>query len=253
MAKYLDHLYFSGHQLWKGRNSVFGAIFIRKMNRKDPVVMALPREALASWARAAPKASRDPMPGEACALVADRMTEFPNGDVAASALLVQYDCYMRPSEVLSVTRSDVSLRPKQMAMAYPGAVIIQAPLVAGLELPSRRAKNNEYDSSVVVGDDASAKVGRGFVAAIVRALALRTRSSMRHLFDLTVEEYELIFRRAVDALKLGHLRLVTHSSRHGPSTDAALQLRSLADIQRRGRWLSAPSVRRCEKLGKLAR
>ena len=58
----------------------------------------------------------------------------------------------------------------------------------------------------------------------------------------------------IDALKLAPLRLSPDTLRGwSVSTDFAFSLRTLGEIQRRGRWKVASSVRRYEQAGRLAR
>lgn len=72
------------------------------------------------------------------------------------------------------------------------------------------------------------------------------------LFPLTLNEFEKLFNSAPHRLELQHLRVTPHCMRHGgPSEDYAQGLRTLADIQKRGRWMSTCSVRRYEKSARL--
>jgi hypothetical protein len=74
------------------------------------------------------------------------------------------------------------------------------------------------------------------------------------LFPLSLARYEELFRCAARSLDLGKLKCTPHSARHGgPSSDYARGLRSLPDIQKRGHWSVASSVRRYEKSATLMR
>ena len=191
---------------------------------------------------------------EACLLLAGALAKMgPKGVTAARALVLQFDAYLRPSEVLSVTRDDVTTKKRGTSLAYPDLVLTLAPQGTPDQPPTRRTKGGRFDESVVVADKASKLAGRGFVGQIVQNLIKRRRAQQK-LFDLTLAEYEDLFRKAMLQTSLGPLSLVPHSARHGgPSTDAALQLRDATSIQRRGRWESERSVRRYEKHGKLTR
>jgi hypothetical protein len=74
------------------------------------------------------------------------------------------------------------------------------------------------------------------------------------VFPISLAQLERKFADAVKALKLNRLLCTPHCLRHGgPSTDFALGYRSLASIQRRGRWHAASSVKRYEKAGRLSK
>ncbi|CAK0851311.1 unnamed protein product [Prorocentrum cordatum] len=82
----------------------------------------------------------------------------------------------------------------------------------------------------------------------------RATPAIRPLFPFAAREFELAFGRAADSAGLQRLRLRPRSLRHGgASVDFALNCRSLAEVQRRGRWTCAASVRRCEMAGRLTR
>ena len=73
------------------------------------------------------------------------------------------------------------------------------------------------------------------------------------MIGITLAQWEACFKRAVAELQLGHLRLSPHCLRHGAaSSDFATGARRLDELQRRGRWKAAASVRRYEKSGRLA-
>ena len=72
------------------------------------------------------------------------------------------------------------------------------------------------------------------------------------LFPIYLNRYETMFPMSVQACGLEHLKLTPHCARHGAapiaySTGAML----LRDIQKRGRWKAAASVRSYEKSARL--
>lgn len=251
MCKNLHALFLSGAHLWKRRSALFCTIWCREMNKREVHVFPLSREQLAGWSRAAPEPSRDPMPWEACLLIArDLVGVSQEGVVAAGALLTQYDAYLRTAEVLSLRRSDVSFADDPTPLRYPRVKITLAPLVHGDTLPLRRAKNGEFDGSVTISDAPSGAAGRGLVADVAGAACAQARRPQQ----LPLEAYECLFQGGGVGGRCGSCRLVPHSARHGGlSTDAALQLRSQPVMQRHGRWLSTQSVRRYEEHRNLMR
>ena len=108
-------------------------------------------------------------------------------------------------------------------------------------------------TSSVFGDSASRTASRGFVSGVIAA-AVKECKPLGLIFDVSLAEYESLFRRAVQHRQLERLRLGPHCARHGgPSTDAMLGIHSLSEIQRRGRWDALVSVRRYETHGTLTR
>ena len=57
--------------------------------------------------------------------------------------------------------------------------------------------------------------------------------------------------KAVSALNLTALKITPHCMRHGGASVDALCGKLLPEIQRRGRWAAASSVKRYEKTGRL--
>ena len=103
----------------------------------------------------------------------------------------------------------------------------------------------------MLGDAVSQQANRGWVATLVAALT-RSKSPDDPLVVLSLAQWETCFALAVRNLGLEKLRITPHCLRHGAaSTDFATGARRLDEIQRRGRWKAAASVRRYEKSGRL--
>ena len=114
-------------------------------------------------------------------------------------------------------------------------------------------KTGQQDDTLLLG---TKNPTRRWLAALLAALLKRVagREDSARLFTLDLAAFEKLTREAVKALGLAALRLSPHSWRHGgPSHDAYHGLRTLAEIQQRGRWRSQASVLRYEKHGRLLR
>ena len=188
-------------------------------------------------------------------LIADQMyQQGPQGQAAAGALVTSFDGYLRPSSVLKITGGDVHVAADVVGRGYPRVTVTIAPLHTddGAE-PRPRLKNGDHDMTLIFGDQASFKGGRAFVAELLVKLKSR-QPPHRPLFPLKLAEYEKHFNAAVDVLHLSRLDVTPHCARHGgPSVDAAKGLRTIPEIQKRGMWRAASSVRRYEKAGALMR
>jgi integrase len=260
LERYLDHLFFEGHGIYDARMAVYGTAFSLRINTKDPASLPRARGALTGWRRRLDDASRDPMPQQAWLLALDSLLKSgdPDDRNAAMALAVQFDGYLRPGEVCALTAADIKIAPaSQRKQGYPvvTALIAPAPGAPGSgAVPSRRTKAGEQDDTVIFGDAASEKAGRGPVAELLTRLkALRGRTCTP-LFNLTLNQYERRCKAAFDRAELQALHLCPHAARHGgPSTDAALTLRDTLAIQSRGRWKAAKSVSRYMKPGRVLR
>ena len=163
---------------------------------------------------------------------------------------------MRPSEVLALTASDIhSVARSRRSLGSSSIAITVCPLPeAGEAGPlTRRTKNNSFEDTLPFDEPCDNRAGHGWVATLLCELKAESRP-MAPLFDISLSTYERLFKEATVALGLGALRLTPHSLRHGgASEDAAAKLRSAAEIQKRGRWAAAASVRRYMKPGTLMR
>ena len=87
---------------------------------------------------------------------------------------------------------------------------------------------------------------------LVSELHSRNRHQSSAVFDFDYPEFCAAFQGAVAELSMTHLNIVPYAWRHsGPSIDRARNLRSLQEVQKRGRWRQAKSVNRYEKAGRL--
>ncbi|CAK0843265.1 unnamed protein product, partial [Prorocentrum cordatum] len=85
--------------------------------------------------------------------------------------------------------------------------------------------------------------------------ALRARAAPGgRVFDMSYNQWALVFRRAATALHLGVLGPPTlYTLRHGGASHEYLaKFRSLDEIKKRGRWVSDSSLRRYTKGGRVA-
>ncbi|CAK0882272.1 unnamed protein product [Prorocentrum cordatum] len=182
------------------------------------------------------------------------LQQGPLGEAAAGVLVTSFDGYLRPSSAPRISGADVHFAAAAVGRGYPRVTVAIAPLHAGDGgEPRPRLKNNDHDMTPVFGDQASLKAGRSFVAELLVRLQSQ-RPPHQPLFPLKLPEYERHFNGAVDALHLSRLDITPQRARHGgPSVDAARGLRSIAEIQKRGTWRAASSVRRYEMAGALMR
>ena len=111
LFSYLDDLFFQGKQIWEARYAVYGTIWLKQLARHCPHTLPRAREALLGCGKAAPEVVGDPLPWEASLFIAQHMADSgtPTGLAGARAVLVGFDGYLRPAEILGIRKSDVTI------------------------------------------------------------------------------------------------------------------------------------------------
>ena len=196
---------------------------------------------LAGWRRLQPGHSRPPLP-RALALALAAVLAAQGKPDSGLCILVAFECYLRPSEA-------TTLLAKQLVPGSGrGAGVLRFPLlILHPEELATSSKTGEFDSTVAFDLPRHHWIGR----AAVRLQALRRGDEP--LFRLSYPQLLADFHAASQYLKLGDLGFTPHCLRHGGAThDRAEGCRSLLEVQRRGMWRAASSVRRYDKAGRLA-
>ena len=262
---YFDHLY-CGSLPRDGRYAMYGFAFLYDVPVNKTL---LPRafRALRGWKLCSPETARDAEPWEVAVAVAAWLArcKLPQAMDAARCHILQFDGFLRPSEALGLTWDSV-FPPRRGSTANQNWAILARPndtvaegsttdlAAAARQVPrARPAKTGVHDNTVLFGETASVKAGRGLVVPLLRKW-YSTRGRSTHLFPLTLSRYEKLLGLAFDALKLKALKLCAHSARHGgASVDSVPNVRSITAIQSRGCWDSPKSVARYRKPGTYAR
>ena len=115
---YLENLFLRGEAVSTARYAIYGSAFVRDMASRSPTTFPLGKKALAGFAKLCPEHSRDPTPLALFWLVISVMLNKspPRAKAkrwlglmpfAAAALLVSFDCYLRPGEALRLDPSVV--------------------------------------------------------------------------------------------------------------------------------------------------
>eukprot|EP00959_Pyramimonas_sp_CCMP1952_P280435 5861820-Pyramimonas_sp.AAC.1 len=162
---------------------------------------------------------------------------------AAIALAIQLDAYLRPSEICELRWCSV-VRPSALSSRLARA---RWAVAIGNSDLGETAKTGESDDTVVLN-----LPGREWIGSMLDTWVRRSgtnASSDDFVFpSLTLAKYEALFRKFSRSL-LGKLGPLTpHVARHSaPSHDVFVGSRSLAFLQKRGRWAHPKSVKRCEK------
>ncbi len=108
VVSYLNELFTRGESTNVAQMALFGIIFKLGLG-KGHQVLPRARRALAGFKKDEPERSEDPLPIEVMAVGAERMLSQPDliSLLSGLALLLQFDLFARPSEMLQVRKEDV--------------------------------------------------------------------------------------------------------------------------------------------------
>ena len=191
------------------------------------------KEALKGWKKRRPGSMRLPVPEEIVYDIATHAVETGRTDIAI-LLCVQLDTYLRPSEVLSITKDHLA-PPRGRRYPFWGLIIAPSDLGA-------MTKTGTSDDSVILGDlKHNAWLGPLFTKFV--------KTAPYNLFqDISIGSLEKWLHSTCKTLMYKSTCVLPHVLRHsGPSNDIYHKRRSLLDVQRRGRWKAKSSVSRYEK------
>ena len=232
LLEYLEHLYFLGFNHSQG-DYLLSALRYHDgglNNRKLPRA----HRAMQGFQRLAPGSSRAPLPYVAalamagCAL-ASGCWEF------ALMLLLQFCCYLRPAELLSLTACQV-IDPVRGSQTSHWALLL-AP-----QEEKRSSKTNAFDESVLIDWLDLPALGRGL------AWARRGKTARMSMWPYNQQQYNALFVRFAEMSGVSCLAPHPYSLRHGgASFDALHKRRTLGEIRLRGRWRTDSSVARYNK------
>ncbi|CAK0849589.1 unnamed protein product, partial [Prorocentrum cordatum] len=195
-------------------------------------------QALRGWRKRVPARARLPLPWEIVALIATRLIDR---DLLRVALyvLVTFAGYLRPSEALRALGAH--LIPPTLGCVCDGWSLVLHP--RELAVPS---KTQVYDE--VTPFDLPFY---SFLPGALRWLKASTHLG-EPLFPFTLVRVSFLFKEAADDMGLASLTPQLCQLRHsGPSVELALQLRTLANVELRGRWRTDASVARYLEPGRV--
>ena len=241
LLEFFDQCFLEGRDVGYGLKVLQAVAFHRPELRSLKASGLLPRARLAlqGWGRVAPVGTRDPLPWPVLAGLVVLLLLHGHADMALASL-VAADAYLRPVEALSLRGEDVVPGQAGLGRQYKAPSLLLFPHARG-----QSSKTGQFDDSIVLDTR-----GRGYVYQTLLSLAKRRLG--RPVFSFTQAKWLKAFKEAAKSLGIESWDVVLHLLRHtGPSDDYLAKRRSLADIQRRGRWAAVSSVRRYEKASKI--
>ena len=234
IVKYMNVKFERGYHSHEGEKLLAGfaclfADFGPKGSRKLPRA----HRALKGWRRKAPPRSRRPVPWMVVAAVACRLSRKRLYKMGAWVIL-SYGGYLRPKETMGLRRGDL--------IAPVIGVTNHWCLLICPEERRDRTKIGESDDSVVW----DAEYLQWF-NPVLEALKVGDQDEL--LWDFSYGEIAGEIKKVSEELQIS---VVPYQLRHaGPSWERLTKLRTLEQIQKRGRWKTMRSVTRYEKAARL--
>eukprot|EP00438_Fugacium_kawagutii_P032235 Skav231695 [mRNA] locus=scaffold597:1206282:1209294:- [translate_table: standard] len=245
LSQYMEEAYLEGGDLSMGRYILAAVTFFNpQVKSANNVKLPRCRMSLQGWKNLVPPQSRLPIPWEVCCLLACHALR--NGMMQMSlCMLVAFAMYLRPSEVSRIRVRDVVFPAPQLRRRHQQLVITLHPFE-----DAQCSKTKEFDETVVL-DLSHHQFLIQALSQMVSELRLQPNSL---LVNMTPTSLRLWMEQVSSHLRLESLGILhPYRLRHGgASTDFWEKHRSLAEIQKRGRWRTPTSVRRYEKGGRIA-
>ncbi len=239
MSIYFHELFETDSSFNLASYTLFGWIALKMVPKQaERLLLPLARSALASWKSERPGETRVGVPPQVVMAFACYCVKHGCFQSAVAALM-QYDLYARPSEILCIVGSDIVAPVRGMSNAWG--------IVFGNSERAILTKAKQHDDVVLANS-----VHRPWCGKLIQHVAKHLIHEPKPVFDLTLSQYEELFRSFSKDMGLPVSAFTPHTLRHsGPSFDILHHHRTLKEIQERGRWESINSVRRYKKPGRL--
>lgn len=241
MCDYADELFLDGEGCHVGEKLKAALEYERPEGIRSGQLM-LPRfkRAMKGWRKLAPQQTRLPMMEFLKSCISGLMMDMGEREMSLFNE-TSFSTYARPGELLR-------LRPVDVVPRAPGHnfdVLILNPIERG-----ETSKAGIFDETLILDDSRAPWLGE-----LLNQLAARRSKEVGEggqLWPFTARKYLETWRQCVRALEVEDVAETPYQNRHGgASRDHLLRLRSVGNIQRRGRWASDSSSRIYSKPGRL--
>ncbi|CAK8994704.1 unnamed protein product [Durusdinium trenchii] len=236
LVEYFNDLFMRGHPAHRG-DKIIATVMHHQSEYSKLGSSRLPRawRCLKGWRRLAPGTSRKAYPLGVWCAIALELKRLGHLQMAVFTL-VGLSSYSRPSELL---------RCRAFSLVKPSPGITEFwSLLLNPEERMDRSKVGEFDDSIALDSPWM----RPWAATLLKPLA--SQGADLPLWNFNYSHYFKVFSQVTETLGLD---MTPYQMRHsGPSIDRSRNLRSLLEVQKRGRWRSHKSVARYEKSARLA-
>jgi len=216
LAVFLQHMFDAARPFDSAAKALHAAVFFR-----PDLKLCLPqaRQCLKGWDRHRAKQSHPPLTWELTVVIASTFARAQHS-VAAMAMLLGFDCYLRCGEMLRLRRcDDIVPQDSRMGKAFTHMAVVL-----------KEAKTGKNQSVTIDNPVVSALLCHWLDL-------LRDTSPDALVFaGLTPARFRTLMRQACIALGVGATPYVPHSLRHGGATADFLRTQDSARVQFRGRW-----------------
>lgn len=235
-TSYITYLHENEYELSMATYTIYGLQMLKCQTAKEDFLPCA-KLALSGWKKQNPGNLRLPVPEEFLFDLGTHAIETNRLDIAM-LLMLQFDCYLRPSEALNLTTDHIGFPASKR---YPHWSVVIAPSAL-----RQTTKTGKSDDSVLVGD----KARNTWMRECMRLWMKKTQHWLFPNVDLA--GYEKWCKQACSDLGYASACVMPHIVRHaGPSNDIYHKRRDLLEVQKRGRWEAKSSVKRYEKHGLL--
>eukprot|EP00438_Fugacium_kawagutii_P029326 Skav216048 [mRNA] locus=scaffold2930:320754:324087:+ [translate_table: standard] len=242
VVEFLEMKYHDGEDL-SSASYVAASVMFHVPRCKSMHGLGKTAQAMKGWRKLAPPRSRMPLPFEVVCLLAQ--TAVNKGMQEMGLLLVfMYLLYLRPGEAFRIRVQDIIKPVPRSKKIYQNYNVLLHPTEVGV--PS---KTYQWDEMLPL----DLKHLKFLGPALMKVLDLEKRPKDHKAFRVSITEANDYMKEVWEPLQLKclgppHLYRLRHG---GASFEAAEQLRSLTEIQVRGRWQTLKSVKNYEKGGRL--
>ena len=236
LADYCDDLFLAGQSAAVGEKTI-AALEYFNLELKGKLIHA--KRALKGWRKLAPPRSRLPLPrplamGIAMVMLTKGLREM------ALKLLLDFDCYLRPSESLDVLGKHIVAPVAGTGKQYQKFSVVIRDQDMGLP-----DKTGIFDNTLHLDHPLTSK----WLGPALLQLA-KAKGKDAPVFSFKMDKFREQYQRAGSLLGVPHLH--TYQLRHGgASDDLNSQTRDFNQVRERGRWRTDASVRRYAKTGKI--
>jgi integrase len=232
--------FLDGHLQQQARNMIYGTAWALS---KPANLFPLAKSSLQGFEAVAPSAMIDPATWEEALLISEGLLNLRtrHGIKAAAGCLIQFDAYLRPSELLMLRSQAVHPPCRGMTSGPHQWAIVIAPSTG-----PAKTKTKQQDDTLLMGQP-----GREWIADVLEALFKKTTPSGR-LLDMTQAEYGILVSEASVNAGLPK-RITPHQFRHGGASLDSLNKVDVLTVQLRGRWAQQRSLLRYMKPGRYFR
>lgn len=239
---FLENKYLEGEDMSMGSYAV-AAITHFRPDLKGPHGLPRTQQALKGWRKLCPPRSRMPLPFEVVALLATHAYKKKLVEVAL-VLLLNFFLYLRPTEYRGLRVGDVVKPLKRGRGAYKWWSFLLHPTELGV--PS---KTEQWDESLTLDLAYQQFLG----PAIYVMMNLKKRPKEEWVFSVLPQDLTQFMEQSWQELNLSplgepHLYRLRHG---GASHEAGSHLRTIGEVQVRGRWQTMKSVKNYEKGGRI--